>query len=148
MRRPVVFVLEGAHHDPNFALPRTDEELARWLVPEPGSLPRGVWATAVRRPVSDQLALVPPVASVRHALRPFTKSARTTILRAKLDRQAAVEAVVNIRNLSDTALCWRSIAPASARPDAIRDPLAARLAGERGRDQRNLPKQVSARGRW
>ena len=73
MRGPVVFVLEGAYHDPNFALPRTNEELAQWLVPEPGSLPRGVWATApppANYPTS--LRVVPPdKRPVRLRFRPF-----------------------------------------------------------------------------
>jgi DUF1680 family protein len=73
MRGPVVFVLEGAYHDPNFALPKTNEELAQWLVPEPGSLPRGVWATApppTEYPTS--LRVVPPdKRPVRLRFRPF-----------------------------------------------------------------------------
>jgi DUF1680 family protein len=73
MRGPVVFVLEGAYHDPNFALPKTNDELAQWLVPEPGSLPRGVWATApppTEYPTS--LRVVPPdKRPVRLRFRPF-----------------------------------------------------------------------------
>jgi DUF1680 family protein len=41
VRGPVVLVLEGAYHDPNFRLPRTDDDLATWLVAEPGGPPRG-----------------------------------------------------------------------------------------------------------
>ncbi len=47
VRGPVVFVLEGAYHDPNFALPLSDEDLESWLVPEAGSTPRGVWSTGL-----------------------------------------------------------------------------------------------------
>ena len=47
MRGPVVLVLEGAYHDPNFSLPLKNEELATWLVAEPGSVPRGVWSTGL-----------------------------------------------------------------------------------------------------
>ena len=47
VRGPVVMVLEGAYHDPNFSLPMSDEDLATWFVPEPGTLPRGEWATGL-----------------------------------------------------------------------------------------------------
>ena len=67
--------LEGAYHDPNFRLPSRDEELDRWLVPEEGTLPRGVWsvgpetegrefATSFRVQPSDG-------SSVRLRFRPF-----------------------------------------------------------------------------
>ena len=73
VRGPVVFALEGAYHDPNFALPKTNEELTQWLVPEAGTLPRGVWATAVpptEYPTS--LRVVPPdKRPVRLRFRPF-----------------------------------------------------------------------------
>jgi hypothetical protein len=73
VRGPVVMALEGAYHDPNFALPRTNEELGRWLVPEPGSLPRGVWSTAVpptAYPTSLRVAR-PDGRAVRLRFRPF-----------------------------------------------------------------------------
>jgi DUF1680 family protein len=44
VRGPTVLVLEGAYHDPNFRLPSRDEDLEGWLVPEEGTLPRGVWS--------------------------------------------------------------------------------------------------------
>jgi DUF1680 family protein len=44
VRGPTVLALEGAYHDPHFQLPSRDEELETWLVPEEGSLPRGVWS--------------------------------------------------------------------------------------------------------
>jgi uncharacterized protein len=47
VRGPVVLVLEGAYHDPNFHLPLRDEDLATWLVAEPGGVPRGEWATGL-----------------------------------------------------------------------------------------------------
>ena len=73
VRGPVVFALEGAYHDPRFALPRTNEELAQWLVPEPGTLPRGVWATAVPPTMyPTSLRVVPPdQRPVRLRFRPF-----------------------------------------------------------------------------
>ncbi|HKW01715.1 MAG TPA: beta-L-arabinofuranosidase domain-containing protein [Vicinamibacterales bacterium] len=73
MRGPVVFVLEGAYHDPNFSLPKTNAELAQWLVPEAGSLPRGVWATAPPPTVYPaSLRVVPPdKRPVRLRFRPF-----------------------------------------------------------------------------
>jgi methyltransferase (TIGR00027 family) len=59
--------------------------------------------------------------------------------------------VVTIRNISDTAL-WAAIyrADETARPDALfRDPLAARLAGERGRAIREaLPKRAQRAWPW
>src|SRR5207342_2112112 len=62
-------------------------------------------------------------------------------------RHAAVAAVVTIRNISDTAL-WAAIyrADETARPDALfRDPLAARLAGERARDSRSAAETRATR---
>jgi DUF1680 family protein len=47
VRGPVVHVLEGAYHDPNFRLPMSDADLRTWLVPEPGGPPRGEWATGM-----------------------------------------------------------------------------------------------------
>src|SRR5262249_20330820 len=61
MRGPVVFVLEGAYHDPNFALPKTNAELPTWLTPEPGSLPRGEWATGLSaQTYATSLRVTPP----------------------------------------------------------------------------------------
>lgn len=58
---------------------------------------------------------------------------------------------MTIRNISDTAL-WAAIyrADETARPDALfRDPLAARLAGERGRAIREaLPKRAQRAWPW
>ena len=73
VRGPVVFVLEGAYHDPSFALPMRDEDLDGWLVPEKGSVPRGVWSTGL--PDADYpscLRVAPPDGrSVRLRFRPF-----------------------------------------------------------------------------
>jgi len=73
VRGPSVFVLEGAYHDPGFALPMRDEELERWLVPEEGSLPRGVWSTGLREvDYPTSLRVSPPDGrSVRLRFRPF-----------------------------------------------------------------------------
>ena len=73
VRGPAVFVLEGAYHDPGFALPMRDEELERWLVPEEGSLPRGVWSTGLSRTdYPTSLRVAPPDGrSVRLRFRPF-----------------------------------------------------------------------------
>ena len=73
VRGPTVFVLEGAYHDPAFALPMRDEELERWLVPEEGSLPRGVWSTGLSEAdYPTSLRVVPPDGrSVRLRFRPF-----------------------------------------------------------------------------
>ena len=58
---------------------------------------------------------------------------------------------MTIRNISDTAL-WAAIyrADETARPDALfRDPLAAKLAGERGRAIREaLPKRAQRAWPW
>ena len=73
VRGPTVFVLEGAYHDPAFALPMTDEDLERWLVPEEGSLPRGVWSTGLSKAdYPTSLRVAPPDGrSVRLRFRPF-----------------------------------------------------------------------------
>jgi DUF1680 family protein len=44
MRGPVVLVLEGAYHDPNFKLPSDDTELERWIIAEPWRKPGGILA--------------------------------------------------------------------------------------------------------
>ncbi len=73
VRGPAVFVLEGAYHDPGFALPMRDEELERWLVPEEGSLPRGIWSTGMKEAdYPTSLRVAPPDGrSVRLRFRPF-----------------------------------------------------------------------------
>jgi hypothetical protein len=73
VRGPVVLVLEGAYHDPAFALPSRDEELERWLTPEEGSLPRGVWSTGLpERDYPTSFRVTPPDGrSVRLRFRPF-----------------------------------------------------------------------------
>jgi DUF1680 family protein len=77
VRGPVVFVLEGAYHDPNFRLPMHDEDLATWLVPEAGSLPRGVWAVGMQEPAYPTIFRVerPDKAPVRLRFRPFYETA-------------------------------------------------------------------------
>ncbi len=100
VRGPVVLVLEGAYHDPNFRLPQRDEELASWLVPEPGSLPRGVWAVnmagaqvpdGLPRPAARQVAGAPPLPPV---LRGWRGLSLLHVLRSQV---AAVEVVVDRR---------------------------------------------------
>jgi DUF1680 family protein len=73
VRGPVVLVLEGAYHDPNFRLPMRDDDLERWLVPEPGALPRGVWSVGMREPEYATMFRVelPDKAPVRLRFRPF-----------------------------------------------------------------------------
>jgi uncharacterized protein len=73
MRGPVVLVLEGAYHDPNFRLPMRDEELEHWLVPEAGSLPRGIWSVGMsEREYPTIFRVEPPDKSrVRLRFRPF-----------------------------------------------------------------------------
>ena len=73
VRGPVVLVLEGAYHDPNFALPLGDEDLGTWLTPEPGGVPRGVWATGLppaEYPTSFRVT-PPDGRPVRLRFRPF-----------------------------------------------------------------------------
>jgi hypothetical protein len=78
MRGPVVLVLEGAYHDPNFRLPMKDEDLNTWLVPETGNpLASGIWSTGQAPPPADLapptiFRVVPPDKSaVRLRFRPF-----------------------------------------------------------------------------
>jgi hypothetical protein len=76
VRGPVVMVLEGSYHDPNFRLPQRDEELETWLVPEEGStLARGIWSVGLPPPAADAptvFRVVPPDKSaVRLRFRPF-----------------------------------------------------------------------------
>ena len=77
VRGPVVLVLEGAYHDPNFRLPMHEEDLATWLVPEPGSLPRGVWAVGMTEPEYPTIFRVEPPdkSPVRLRFRPFYEMA-------------------------------------------------------------------------
>jgi hypothetical protein len=73
VRGPVVLVLEGAYHDPNFRLPMRDEDLPAWLVPEPGDLPRGVWAVGMQEPkYATMFRVEPPDQTPVHLrFRPF-----------------------------------------------------------------------------
>jgi DUF1680 family protein len=73
VRGPVVFVLEGSYHDPNFRLPMRDEDLASWLVPEAGSLARGVWAVNMPEAEFPTILRVEPPDKkpVRLRFRPF-----------------------------------------------------------------------------
>ena len=75
VRGPVVLVLEGAYHDPNFRLPMRDEDLSAWIVPETGStLASGNWSVGQPPPVDPPtiFRVVPPDKSpVRLRFRPF-----------------------------------------------------------------------------
>jgi DUF1680 family protein len=75
VRGPVVMVLEGAYHDPNFRLPMRDEDLSTWLVPETeGTLARGIWSVGMPPPPDPVTVfrVVPPDKSfVRLRFRPF-----------------------------------------------------------------------------
>jgi uncharacterized protein len=73
VRGPVVLVLEGAYHDPNFSLPLKNEELATWLVAEPGTVPRGVWSTGLppQQFATNFRVQTPDDRPVRLRFRPF-----------------------------------------------------------------------------
>ena len=73
VRGPVVLALEAAYHDPNFRLPMRDEDLERWLVPEKGTLPRGVWSVGMAEPEYPTIFRVEPPdkSPVRLRFRPF-----------------------------------------------------------------------------
>ena len=75
VRGPVVLVLEGAYHDPNFRLPMKNEDLATWLVPETGStLANGIWSTGLPiepDPVTIFRVALPDKSPVRLRFRPF-----------------------------------------------------------------------------
>jgi DUF1680 family protein len=75
VRGPVVLVIEGAYHDPNFRLPMKDEDLHTWLVPETGStLASGIWSVGLPPPDDPTtiFRVVPPDKSpVRLRFRPF-----------------------------------------------------------------------------
>ena len=72
-RGPVALALEGAYHDPNFRLPMRDEDLETWLIPEKGSLPRGVWSVGMVEPPYPTIFRVQPPdkSPVRLRFRPF-----------------------------------------------------------------------------
>jgi DUF1680 family protein len=79
VRGPVVLVLEGAYHDPNFRLPMRDDELSRWLVPETGrTLASGIWSVG-QLPAADPLTIfrvaLPDKSPVRLRFRPFYETA-------------------------------------------------------------------------
>jgi DUF1680 family protein len=75
IRGPVVLVLEGAYHDPNFRLPMRDEDLPAWLAPESGStLASGIWSVGIAPPLDAPtiFRVVPPdKRPVRLRFRPF-----------------------------------------------------------------------------
>jgi len=75
VRGPVVMVLEGAYHDPNFRLPMNDADLNTWLVPETGStLASGIWSTGLapeKDPVTIFHVTPPDKSPVRLRFRPF-----------------------------------------------------------------------------
>lgn len=90
VRGPVVLVLEGAYHDPAFRLPARDEDLVTWLVPEAGSLPRGVWAVGMTEPPYPTIFRVEPPgrAPARLRFRPFYETAENYPYFMYFDRDA------------------------------------------------------------
>ncbi len=75
VRGPIVMVLEGAYHDPNFRLPMHDADLGTWLVPDTGStLASGIWSTGLA-PETDPVTVFkvapPDKLPVRLRFRPF-----------------------------------------------------------------------------
>jgi DUF1680 family protein len=74
VRGPNVLVLEAAYHDPFFRLPATDEELNKWVVPDPGTgnaSARGAMSAAAGS-VPGCFRIQPPDGSrIRSLLRPF-----------------------------------------------------------------------------
>jgi uncharacterized protein len=60
MRGPVVYVLEGAYHDPAFRMPADDAALATWLQPEPAGRPRGVHGEYIAQPDPPTVYRVTP----------------------------------------------------------------------------------------
>jgi uncharacterized protein len=89
VRGPVVLALEGAYHDPGLELPSRDEELERWLVPEEGSLPRGVWSVGLPDTTyATSFRVAPPDGrSVRLRFRPFYEMAENYPYFMYLDRR-------------------------------------------------------------
>ena len=85
-----MFALEGAYHDPNFRLPLTDDELATWLVAEPGGTPRGEWATGQPAKKYDTNFRVEPPDKkpVRLRFRPFYEMAENYPYFMYFDRRA------------------------------------------------------------
>lgn len=73
MRGPVVFVLEGAYHDPALRLPRDDAELDAWLRPERAGRPSGVHGEYLPQPDPPTIyRVVPPNGQpARLRFRPF-----------------------------------------------------------------------------
>jgi hypothetical protein len=68
-----VLALEAAYHDPFFRLPATDEELNKWVAPDPGAgnaSARGVLSAAAGS-VPGCFRVQPPDGRVRSLLRPF-----------------------------------------------------------------------------
>jgi DUF1680 family protein len=90
VRGPVVLALEGAYHDPGFALPARDEELETWLVPEEGTLPRGVWSVGLPEAVyPTSFRVAPPGGrSVRLRFRPFYEMGENYPYFLYFDREA------------------------------------------------------------
>jgi DUF1680 family protein len=74
VRGPVVYAIEASYHDPNLKLPQRDEDLATWLVPEPGTRPSGANGSGAWPATGypTQFRIVPPDKSrVQLRFRPF-----------------------------------------------------------------------------
>ncbi len=73
VRGPVVMALEAAYHNPNLQLPATDEELNKWLAPDPGTggaSARGVQSAITGVPGAFHMT-VPDKGRVTSLFRPF-----------------------------------------------------------------------------
>jgi DUF1680 family protein len=73
MRGPVVLVLEGAYHAAHFRLPKRDDDLAQWLVPEKWTPPLAVLTESKEsHDATSVFRVVPPdKRPVRLRFRPF-----------------------------------------------------------------------------
>ena len=90
VRGPVVLVLEGAYHDPNFRLPLRDDELEKWLVPESWSKPIAILSPdAESHDTKSVLRVAPPDGKpVRLRFRPFYDVGENYPYFMYFDRQA------------------------------------------------------------
>jgi DUF1680 family protein len=90
VRGPVVLVLEGAYHDPNFRLPLREDELEKWLVPEPWAKPIAILSPDTEtHDAKTVLRVAPPDGKpVRLRFRPFYDVGEAYPYFMYFDRQA------------------------------------------------------------
>ena len=114
VRGPVVFVLEGAYHDPNFSLPLKNEELATWLVAEPGAVPRGVWSTVRHRSNSRRTSASSRPITARSACVSVPSTSRRELSVIHVFRSAgfAVAVVVTNERVPTKQLRWGGLGAA------------------------------------